>query len=165
MVEVLSCQLRMPTFLKCLELRYPRRRKRRVSQYYTGKEENGTLTFRKTLRRGATLKMPRMAVFMGITAKLSQNPSFGYLGSRVEIGRKSKVDQQKSYYGKSQSEGRDFLNEDSYSTPTGAELLTFLGLSLRQGVALLFPLAPSCIAVEFFASRFGYPSSFPICLK
>ncbi|KAI3773516.1 hypothetical protein L1987_48050 [Smallanthus sonchifolius] len=40
-----------------------------------------------------------------------------------------------------------------------AELLTFLGPSLRQGAALLFPLAPLCIAVEFFASRFGYASS------
>ncbi|GJV73938.1 NADH dehydrogenase subunit 4L [Tanacetum coccineum] len=35
----------------------------------------------------------------------------------------------------------------------------------RQGAALLFPLAPSCIAVEFFALRFSYPSSFPLCLK
>ncbi|GJY20639.1 hypothetical protein Tco_0393205 [Tanacetum coccineum] len=46
MVEVLSFQLRMLTFLKRLELR--------------------------ALRRGATVKMPRMAVSMGITG-LSKN--------------------------------------------------------------------------------------------
>jgi len=48
-----------------------RRRKRRVNSI-PGKEENGTLTFRKALRRGATVKMPRMAVSMGITG-LSKN--------------------------------------------------------------------------------------------
>jgi hypothetical protein len=37
-----------------------------------GKEENVTLTFRKALRRGATVKMPRMPVSMGITG-LSKN--------------------------------------------------------------------------------------------